>query len=206
MIAHFFGSRLIPAVVFAACFLAGCSPSLWQSEYRAVATAPPLPTGGTVVLREVPWERVQRTLEELRAEVEASDIHPDEWPAERRSAADAKLLRALQVSGDPSSVEILGRSVFRTTSRTRPDDGELSEFARRIGATMVVWSSKYLGKTETVVQEPLTEYVTETGSGYRDRHGVRRSDSYTRTSTLWVPVRVSADENAWMAFFLREVP
>lgn len=156
-------------------------------------------------LREAAWDRLQATLAELQAERSASDVHPDEWPAERKAEANARLLRGLQVSADPAGVDVLGRSAFHTTRPTRPDDGELERFARKIGATMVVWSGTYLGRVLTTEREPVTEYSTATRH-YRDKKGKWRSETYTVNSTIWVPVTVEADEHAWVAYFLREAP
>lgn len=192
---------LIASFLLAGQTLMGCESS-WERTYRLSEVAPARPAGSTVVLREVPWERLQGTLGDLHARRVSSDVHPDEWTAEQKQEAKATLLRGLQVSGDPSEVTILGRSEFRTTLPTRPDDGELESFARKMGATMVVWSSTYLGKVRTTVQEPVTSYST--GSDYgRGRDGRRRSSTYTENSTIWVPVSVDADEHAWAAYLLR---
>lgn len=195
--------RLIPCFTGLMLTLVGCT-STWENMYTPVGErAPALPADAAVTLREVPWERVQATLGELEKERAASDVHPDEWTDEQKGEAKTKLLRGLQVSADPAAVRVLGRSVFRSTERVQPNSGELEAFARKIGATMVVWSSTYLGKTEKIVQEPVSQYSTGTDR-YRDDRGRRRTDSYTENSTLWVPVVVKADEHAWTAYFLRE--
>ncbi|MBL8746724.1 MAG: hypothetical protein JNK58_10260 [Phycisphaerae bacterium] len=191
-------------VVGAAVMLGGCAGQPWASSFQSSGpAAAPLPADASVTLREVPWERIQRTLEELQQERAASDVHPDEWSPERKASAKSELLRGLQVSGDPAGIDVLGRSEFRTTRPVRPSDGELERFARSIGATLVVWSRTYLGRTTTTVQEPVTEFTTGTNT-YRDRRGKWRSDRYSEHSTIWVPVQVEADEHAWMAYFLRE--
>ena len=46
------------------------------------------------VIREVPWERIDGVLREIDAERAASDVHPDEWPAERLDAQKARLATA----------------------------------------------------------------------------------------------------------------
>lgn len=193
--------RLLVTIILAG--VTGCE-SKWQSAYRPSGPqASPLPPRTHVLLREVPWERLQAILQTLQDERIASDVHPDEWPADRRNAAHAELLRGLQISADPRTVRVLGRSEFRTTWPTRPDDGDLERFARSIGATMVAWSSTYLGKTLTTRQEPVTGYSTGSHPR-RDHHGRWRSDSFSEHSTIWVPVTVEADEHAWVAYFLRE--
>lgn len=162
------------------------------------------PHSGTVRIREVPWDRVQQTLRKLDAERAESDIHPDEWSESRRLTAKTDLLRGLQISEDPRTVQILGRSDFRTTDRiVRPsDDPELMKMARRLGATTVVWSSSYLGKADVTRSEPVTEW--RSGSWSPSRLDERGNRTFSESSTIWVPVVVQADERAWMAYFLRE--
>ena len=111
----------------------------------------------------------------------------------------AKLLRGLQVTEDPATVQILGRSEFQTTDPVRPDDGSLAAFARKIGATTVVWTSKYRGRRDTVVDEPVTEWRTGTITTARGRH-----TTFTESSTVWYPVLMKEDEYAFVAFFLRQ--
>lgn len=180
----------------------GCEKSPWQREFvpsdESVSLAP---GGGPIRTREVPWERVQETLADLHAEWVASDLPREEWPESRKLDRRARLLRGLQVTADPRSVDVLGRSEFRSTDRLRPYDGELEEFARKIGANTVVWSSTYLGKTDVVRSEPVTEYRT----GSFDRRGEDgRSRTFSESSTIYVPVVLKADERAWIAYFLRE--
>lgn len=184
--------------------IGGCAAQPWASSFTPTdASAPERRADAPVVRREVPWERLQQTLNELLQERIASDIHPDEWPAERKAAAKARLLKGLQVSEDSALVTVLGRSEFRSTSEVRTDDGGLDSFARRIGATMVVWSRTYLGRRQVTTHEPANEYTT-VSRPFRDKRGHWRYDSYTEHSTIWVPVQVEADEHAWMAYFLRE--
>lgn len=194
------------AVLFAAgvCLLTGCA-SEWERAYvPSMPSDTPhasLGADAQVRIRDVPWQRIDGALRELEAERAASDAPPDEWPPEKQEAAKQKLLTALQVTAPASEVEILGRSVFRTTSDTNPHDGELAAFARKIGADTVVWASNYLGKTQVVRDEPVSEWRSGTWSS--GRHGSRRSDTFTENSTIWVPVVVEADEHAFIAYFLR---
>jgi hypothetical protein len=185
-------------VVVMAC-AAGCATQ-WERGYKPTGpTAAPLPAGTPVRLREVPFERVQETLRTLTEEAAKSDTHPEDWPQERKDAAKATLLRGLQVTEDPSRVRVLGRSDFSTTDHVRPDDGTLEQFARKVGATTVVWASMYRGRTDTIVDQPVTQWRTATVAGPRGRLW-----TYNESSTIWVPVSVSADEFAFVAFFLRE--
>ncbi|MCC6677051.1 MAG: hypothetical protein IT436_07900 [Phycisphaerales bacterium] len=196
---------LIVALLGCAAAVSGCGPSVWESGFESAGIAAPArEKEAPVLIRQVPWETLQRALTELEADVAASDVHPDDWPEDRKTAARAKLLRGLQVSVEASSVQVLGRSFFRTTDEVRPDDGELAEFARRIGATQVVWSSTHLGKTDKIVQEAVTEYRTGWWDDpfTRDRRR-RRSGSYSESATTWVPMTVQADEFAFIAYYLR---
>lgn len=184
--------------------IGGCGRSLWETEFERRAVLPPLDSATLVRVREIPWERMSRTIAELREQEAASDIHPDEWPRDKADAAMARLLRGLQVSEDPSSITVVGRSAFRTTQRVRPNDGGLEAFARRTGATMVVWSSTFLGKAETVRQESITGFRTGMLDVPRGRDGRRRADPFTETETLWVPVVIESDQFMFVAYFLRE--
>jgi hypothetical protein len=46
----------------------------------------------------------------------------------------------------------------------------------------------------------VTSYMTSFGSGRRRGGGM-----FSATSTTWVPVRVQADEYAYVAYFLRQL-
>ena len=84
----------------------GCGPSVWQAGFEPTsATAAQREKDAPVQIREVPWETLDRALREIQAEVIASEVHPDDWPAERKLAARATLLKGLQVSGDPATIE-----------------------------------------------------------------------------------------------------
>ncbi len=187
--------------------LSGCTPSPWQQNYKGSIEGPSTP-GSRVVVRTVPWERLQSALDEMRSEVAASDVHPDEWDAAKKLEHKARLLRGLQVSGAPDAVHVLGMSEFRTTHSVRPETDEgaqqLADTARKVGADMVVWSSRSLGKTDVVTDHPVSSWST--GSDYyRDPNDAnrRRSTSYTEHTTTWIPVRVTRDEYGFVAYFLR---
>lgn len=162
---------------------------------------------GPVRVREVPWERMGAGLRELDQRLAASDRPPSEWSAEQRMDAKATLLRTLQVSTDPSAVEVVGRSDFRTTDSVVPlgaDRESLERFARRVGATDAVFASRSLGRADKIVDRPVTStgYVSVWGSSRRGRDRWW-DDSYSQSSTTWVPVRVSAEETGFVVFFLR---
>jgi len=162
-------------------------------------------TGEQVRVQQVPWERIEAMLKEQDAEVASSDVHPDQWSAEQKGESKAKMLRWLQVSGDAASIDVLGRSTFRTTDGVRPETeegrGELVKLARKLGGDLVVWSSRSLGKSEKVVDRPVTSYRSGTIS-YVDRKGKVRTQSYSDSETTWVPTRVVADEMEFVAYFL----
>lgn len=163
------------------------------------------PVKSEPVLRTVPWERVERALGELHQDVANSDVHPDEWTDERKTAAKAKLLKGLQVSQDPGVVRILGHSRFRTTDDLGRAHKDLSRIAKELGADMVIWSTRVLGKSETIVDRPVTSSTWGTG-WFRDSDDERRPDTFTAHTTSWVPVRVTLDETGAVAYFLRVHP
>lgn len=187
--------------------LAGCQASPWKENFAPTgdAAATLAPTAA-VELRQVPWERLQAFLQQMEAENARSDVNPADWPAEKRLATKAALLRALQVSEDPATVDVLGRSDFRTTDRISPDAADaadLQKVAREFGADRVVWSRRFVGKSETIVQEPITSYSSGTAWGTGNRKNNNRSVYYSESSTTWVPLRITADEYAYVAYFLR---
>jgi hypothetical protein len=188
-------------MLLACVLLTGCSsPSPWERSYvgrREAEIAAP------TSIRDVPWERLSSVRESLQNEVAGSDIHPEDWPEARREAAKSQLLKGLQVSDDPATIEVLGRSEFRTTDDVRPDDGSLAQWAAKIGATRVVWSSKLLGKADRIVEEPVWTYTT--GSDWFNGHDHHHGGMQSYSSMTWVPIRVEADEYAFAAFYLRDL-
>lgn len=142
---------------------------------------------------------MELALREWERDATNSDIHPEEWDQAKRTEVKGRLLKNLQVSSDPNAVMVVGRSTFKTTDTLRPDaepDREqLRKFARKVGATTVVWSRKEVGKADAIVQEPVTSYST----GSEFSHGNR----FDRASTVWVPIRIKKNESAFVAVFLR---
>lgn len=186
----------------------GCaSQSVWERNLDRtgagdnVALAP-LDKSAAVSVREVAWDRLQTTLGEIEQARASSDVHVSEWSAEQKSAEKAKLLRGLQVSQSSASVTVVGHSQFRTTDELGEPREVLPELARKLGANMVVYSTRVLGKTDKIVQEPVS--TSRSGTvWYRDSNDRYRNDNYNEQQTTWVPIRVSADEVGAMAFFLR---
>jgi hypothetical protein len=181
--------------------MGGCQTSWWE---QGLSTGPESATaraeGTEVRFREVPWERVDATIAELRGVVAASPRHMDEWTASQKAEHKARLLSGLQISESPEHVRILGKSEFRTTERIHVPSEEMRTLANRLGADTVVWSSRLLGKADRVVQEPVTLF--EDGTWWDRRDGVRESSSFSQTRTGWVPVRVQVDEYGYIGFFL----
>lgn len=179
---------------------AGCA-SNWESTFEP-ASASVYPPTERVIIREVPWERIDSVLRDIDSSRASSDTHPDEWTPAQHDAEKSLLVTALQLSEDPASLEILGRSVFTSTANVNLFDGSLSAFGRSIGADYAIWSTSYLGKAQTVQREP----VTTTGFGYSRHHrrdGHADYDYMPYQETVYVPVVVERDEFAWLVFFVR---
>lgn len=191
-------------IILALATLPACRKSLWEQSLTRVDAAPAARTLPTDIrVRDVPWERVEPVLAQLRADVAQSDAPVDEWPAEQRADAERTLLRALQVTPQSGVTQILASSEFRTTDFSRPDQDELRTLAASLGATLVVWSSRPLGKADRLDYVPVTTWTSGTIWARRDKHGRTRSEPYNESSTTWAPVVTQADESAFLAFFLR---
>jgi hypothetical protein len=192
------------ATVF--CALAGCAgQSAWQRNFEpgqgvVVVPAPKSQRAGAPVsIRRVPWQRLDEVRGQLESELAGSDVPLEEWPPDRRADADARLLRALQVTRDPSAVRIIGVSEFRTTDFDRASEADLRQLALDVGGDTVVWSSRHTGKADRIVQEPVTG-TSWTWTGWYGRGG--RPRTVSESTTTFVPVRVSADQYEFVAFVL----
>ncbi len=197
--------RALFALAFLApCALFACRSSLWEERLTVVTAAEGARVRpADVRVRDVAWERVEPVLAELRAEVARSDAPVEEWSSERREDAERRLLRALQVTAQSGVTRVLASSEFRTNAFDRPDSKELRELGGKLGATLVVWSSRRLGKTDRVDFVPVTTWTSGSIWARRDRHGNVRTEPYNESSTTWAPVVVEAEESAFLAFFLR---
>jgi hypothetical protein len=208
--------------------LSGCangSSSIWESSYLPSTDGPretqPLRSArnsaGNVVLdlialREVPADRIDQVMADLDRAVSQSDVPRQQWTPEQKAEAHAKLLRGLQVVEDPSSVEVLGVSRFKSTETLRPereDARDIRELAAKLGAHEAVWSRRYLGKADKIVERPVTSIGAGPGWwGHRwdDRWGSGHGghSDWGASTTSWVPVRVEADEVMYTVFFLRK--
>ncbi len=185
--------------------LAGCEASPWQRHFHAEPgiTLAPLARETPVVVRQLPWERMEGALKHINDAITGSDTHPAEWPEAKRLEVESVLLKDLQVSEPPGQVTLVGSAVFRSTDEAARDEADLASFARSIGANRVVWASRTLGKSEVVRQEALTTYYTSTEYRWDRRHNTWAAFPRTETATAWVPVRVMVDETGWAAYFLR---
>lgn len=188
--------------------VAGCSNS-WKSTFvpspGAESGLAPLTPDAPVRVREVDWERLQTAIGEMRASAAASDVPVSEWSEAEKATMKSTLLRALQVTADPAGVVILGRSDFRTTQTLRPettDQPELVSFARAIGADEVVWSRGYMGRAQTIINEPVNSWYYGNESYWDSRNRRWRTRSYSDQSTTFIPVQVEADQYAYIAYFL----
>ncbi len=206
------GMRGVAAIVFgAAALLGGCAadPSVWEQGFvrEDGGARAALQAQTPVRVRAVPFERVEQFMNELDAEVAASDVPRTQWAPDKKQAAEAKLLRGLQVTADPASVDVVGVSRFRTTDDLRPDSRDqpaLMSFARDVGANEVVWTTRYLGKADKIVEKPVTRIGGSRGYWGNGWYGEWGSGGdWGGSSTTWVPVRVQADERMFVLFFLR---
>ena len=208
------GLAAAAAAALATLLFTGCGHSRWEAAFEPAAgygdagLAGPLAVTSSdetrpVAVREIPWERMAAVLEEESAALSGSDSHPEDWSVQRQLEHRAMLLRGLQVSGDPSTIAIVGRSRFRTLGAVHPlgrDRPAIEEQARRVGATDAVVATTFLGRVDTVEDRPITVYGFTEHTGPR---GVRPAE--LRTGTIWVPVRTEADQIGVVAFFLRRL-
>lgn len=180
--------------------LAGCANPWRQSfEPERPGAMMPRPEPRTVLVRQVPWERLAPALEQERSLIVADPRHPDDWPEEKRRRVEILLLEALQTSAE--DFRIVGRSRFRATSDLDPGDGSLARAAREVGAELAVWSARSLGPVERISSEPVHSYTSGTISR-RGPDGKVRTETYTETTTTHVPIRVVVEEREFVAFFL----
>jgi hypothetical protein len=202
LISRFSWRRLcLAAAVAVGGSLGGGCATPWKQSFEPATDEVFAPTE-RVVIRQVSWERLNEALGSIESARAGSDIHPSEWSAERRAAEHAGLVQALQLSEEPERVVILGRSVFRSTSNVGVLDGSLSAFAESIGADYAVWSTTFIGRTQTVEQEPVSRYGY-TYRRFRDREGRVDYDYIPYHETMYVPILVERDEHAWVVYYAR---
>lgn len=200
-------TRVAAAMSLVMVALCGCTTGgQWTNHYqpevlgRVEGTGPVLGEQDAVEIREVAWERMEAALNvERRGGL--GDIHPRDWTDDIRSTEREALLRELQVT-DPGATTILGRATFASTEVATKK--ELLAKARKVGANRVIVSTRPLGQREVIRDEPVTTTSSGTRwSSRRDRDGRYRHESYSETSTTYVPVVVDADLIQYAAYFLR---
>lgn len=190
----------------AATALTGCGTSQWTSSFERESMAPavsPLSETerGAVKLRKVPWERVQAALDAQRQAEIDSDVPAEQWTDAKRAELRGVLLRQLQVT-DAGTV-VLGRSRFKSTRSERADEADLAAAAAKIGATGVVWSSRYVGKADRVDRETVFVESWDTQHTYDRSTGRYRQSVFPERATASVPVVRQVDEFEFIAFWLR---
>ncbi len=188
---------LLAGVLISALGATGCA-NVWRDHYRPIGSIEPLPRSRSIEIREVAWDRMEKAIADAQARAAASDVHPSEWDEATKLEARGELLRNLQVQAEPATVRVVGVSSFRTTDLIRPWDGKLAGFAGEVGADLVVWSDRYMGKADAIVDR--TVYVDSIGDT-RDLDNDERTRF--RSETFNVPIVVQRDERGYTAFFLR---
>ncbi|HEY7089777.1 MAG TPA: hypothetical protein VH518_16895 [Tepidisphaeraceae bacterium] len=181
--------------------LTGCA-SPWEQNFQA---NPELgdtrfPPTQQVEMRVVEFDRLQRYEEAERKIRKESTTAPEDYTPEQRTAAKNRLLEALQLRERGDEIEILGWSRFAETQHLDLRGRDLSDFAKKIGADVVVASSAFAGPINRIVDVPLTTYSNfTTFAGPRGRRVI----TGTGHTTTWVPTPVTEDQFYYEAVFLR---
>lgn len=186
----------------------GCGPSVWERSFLpepgiSASSARPASPASEVVVRSVPWDRVGPALAAEHQRLAESETHRTDWSADEARASEILILRALQLPIAAEGAELLGRSHFRTTQQPNPAGDELRRFAAGLGADYAIWSSRVLGKVDTVKHEAVR---TDRWRSDRVWNDDRRRYEYVRRwepETVWVPVVVERDEVRWVVFYVR---
>ena len=184
----------------------GCA-SPWEKNFQAnpMLDHKPPPTQD-VQLRTVEVERLRNYEDAERKERIESTTSPADFTPEQRLAAKNRLLEALQLRERGDDIQIVGWSRFIDSEPRDPNDPELREFARTIGADVVVTSIGYVGQVSRIVDYPLTSY----SNYYTSVHGARRGRgtlySGSAYSTVWVPTPVTENQYYHQAVFLHRIP
>lgn len=191
---------LVASLLF---FSLGCGPSVWERSFTPEPGIHPVEPTTAAVVREAPWGRVGAVLEAESTRLVESDIHRDDWTPDQARESEAALLDALQLPVSIEYARLIGRSHFKTTSRVNPRDAALATFAQSLGADYAIWSSRVLGKVETVEREAVW---TDRWRWDRVWDDDRRRYEYVRRwqpETVWVPVVIERDEVRWVVFYVR---
>ncbi len=189
----------------------GCAFNPWQGGYRPAPTqmsqAHEMRTHTAV--RQIPWPRLEQFLNTEADLLTQSDVAVEDWTPQQQAEARDRMMRALKLAEKPGELEVIGTSTFQTDRKIDPKDGQLAEFARKIGADYVVYSTRYLGKQDTIRMVPTWTHTS--GRVYREsrrnrssrrRHRVEYYDETTLSSN---PVRVRADFYGFVAYFVKRL-
>ena len=192
-------------------FLVGGCSNPWKQAFEpngdlGAAQYPPM-REGSIEVREVEHERLEKFTENERQLRIASATAPTDLSPEQKRAAKHRLLEALQLPWRGDDAVVIGSSQFVTAAPLKPrKDSKLRDFARKVGADTVVVSGAYLGQAQRMDTVPVTSYTRDTYIRHSfDRHGRRvpRTESVDSSSTTWVPMQVTEDQFAYHAFFIR---
>ena len=182
--------------------LTGCA-SPWEKNFQPNPTLEQpgkYPPAQQVDVRVVEFERLTNYENKEREQRVQSATSPADYTPEQRAAAKNRLLEALQLKERGDEIQILGWSRFVETQPRDPRDSDLQEFARKIGADVVVTSIGYTGQVNRIVDYPLTSYSNFYTTGRGRRGGLYSGSSY---STVWVPTNITENQYYHQAVFLR---
>lgn len=125
--------------------LCGCA-SPWEKNYQPnPLVGRSYPPTSRVDLRVVEFERLanyERAEHERRVH---STTAPEDYTQQERLAAKNRLLEALQLPDRGDSIVILGWSRFAESDQLDLRSRQLADFAKKIGANVVVSSGAYGG-------------------------------------------------------------
>ena len=199
----------LAALLILLTFAGGCA-NPWKESFEPnpeLGAAQFPRTNADVAVREVEAERLHTFAESERQRRIASATAPTDLSAQEKLAAKNRLLEALQLPARGDEAVVLGSSQFVTAEALKPrTDKKLRDFARKIGADTVVFSSSYLGQAQRMDTVPVTSYTRDTYIRHTfDRNGRRvpRTESVDSSSTTWVPMQVTEDQYAHHTFFVR---
>ncbi len=190
--------RLVPLALIV--FLVGCA-SPWERNYQANPLVErKFPPTSRVDRRVVEFERLENYEKAERQRRVESPVSPEDYTEAQRLAAKNRLLEALQLPDRGDSIMILGWSRFADTDQLNLRGDKLADFARKIGANVVVSSAGFMGQVNRIVDYPLTSYTNYYTYGHRSRGFYS-----TESSTVWVPTSVVENEYFYEAVFLRRL-
>ncbi|MCA9278669.1 MAG: hypothetical protein H6815_10815 [Phycisphaeraceae bacterium] len=191
----------------ASCLLGACSTSPWSQSVQipfthTVALADGMTeeqvTPDQVHVQNIPWKRMDQALQVFDDALTASDVHATQWTYQEQLDLGSSLRTMLQLSEDMAIAPVGITHFTSTNDLTNPQQIALT--AATLGADIAVWSRVDAGETDVIVREPITEYTT----GSVKING--KWESYTETSTAWVPVPSRVRQWRYAAMFLRTDP